>query len=278
MLQTYSRRLEKAEAREDTAKINRSTFNTSLIDFASQLGFILDDWQSRLLQSFSDSDRIILNCSRQSGKSTMTSIIALHFALSYPGSLVILISLSQRQSSELFRKCLNFYRQLDNPIPSEAETLLRLELKNGSRIISLPGKSEGTIRGYSAVNLLIIDEAARCSDELYYAVRPMLATSKGKLIMLSTPYGKRGFFFHTWTTGTGWQRFEVKANQCPRITQDFLDEELATLGQRWFNQEYFCSFESDEFALFNSDEIQAAMSDDIPDYGFFEGIEGVIVE
>jgi hypothetical protein len=59
---------------------------------------------------------------------------------------------------------------------------------------ALPG-TEKTIRGFSGAALLIVDEAARVDDALYYAVKPMLAVSGGSLLMLSTPYGRRGGFF-----------------------------------------------------------------------------------
>ena len=74
-----------------------------------------------------------------------------------------------------------------------ARTNRRLEFANGSRVLSLPG-TERTVRGFSEVSLLVIDEAARVDDGLYYAVRPMLAVSGGRLVALSTPYGKRGWF------------------------------------------------------------------------------------
>jgi hypothetical protein len=86
-----------------------------------------------------------------------------------------------------------------------------LTLDNGSRSVCLPCKEE-TTRGYSGVTLLIFDEAARVPDDLYRACRPMLAVSGGRMICLSTPYGKRGFFWEVWSRGGGdWQRFEVLA-------------------------------------------------------------------
>src|SRR5207245_6682944 len=97
----------------------------------------------------------------------------------------------------------------------------------------------------SGVRLLIIDEAARVSTDLYRAVRPMLAVSGGRLILLSTPFGRRGFFYQACADpAADWLRFEVRAEQIPRISRAFLVEELRTLGQSWFNQEYTCSFEA----------------------------------
>ena len=168
------------------------------VAFAREAGLEPDPWQRDLLRS--SSDRVLLNCCRQSGKSTMTAIVALHRALYYPGSLILCLAPALRQSQELFGKVLAFNRDLGRPVSPHGERKLSLELKNGSRIVTLPG-SEKTIRGFSGTSLLILDEAARVEDELYFAVRPMLAVSGGALMMLSTPYGKRGIFFDEWTGG-----------------------------------------------------------------------------
>ena len=137
------------------------------------MGFTPDPWQTEVLRS--DSKRILLNCSRQSGKSTVTAIMALHTGLYRPGSLILCLSPTLRQSGELFHNVSRFYG-VDPAVPSKSESALKLELENGSRIISLPGK-EQNVRGYAGVTLLIVDEAARVPDDLYYAVRPMLAVS-----------------------------------------------------------------------------------------------------
>jgi hypothetical protein len=73
-------------------------------------------------------------------------------------------------------------------------------MKNGSRIVSLPSK-EANIRGFSGVSLIIEDEASRVGDDLYLAMRPMLAVNQGRLILMSTPWGKRGHFFEAWEHG-----------------------------------------------------------------------------
>src|SRR5215218_9340792 len=114
--------------------------------FARELGLEPDPWQERLLRS--SSDRVLLNCCRQSGKSTMTGIIALHRALYHPGSLILCLAPALRQSQELFGKILAFYRALDRPVPAQTERKLSLELENGTRIVTLPG-TEKTIRGFS---------------------------------------------------------------------------------------------------------------------------------
>jgi hypothetical protein len=116
-----------------------------------------DPWQRDLLAS--TAPQTLLNCSRQSGKSTTVAVLALHTALFTPKSLTLLLSPTQRQSGELFRKVLNAYNALGRPIKTVGETQMKCEFDNGSRIVCLPGKEE-TIRSFSSVNLLIIDEAA----------------------------------------------------------------------------------------------------------------------
>ncbi len=147
-------------------------------------------------------------------------------------------------------------------ILQKAESALRLELTNGSRVISLPA-SEATIRGYSAVDLLLIDEASRVDDALYASVRPMLATSNGRLVAMSTPWGRRGWWYEAWRSTDAWHRTEVKATDCPRISAAFLEEEQRNMGQWFFAQEYMCEFLDAESAAFRSEDIEAAFTEDI---------------
>ena len=230
------------------------------VAFAEKLGIVPDGWQGDFLRS--SADRVLLNCSRQSGKSTMSAVIALHRALYHPGSLVLCLAPALRQSQELFAKIAGFYRDLGRPVPAQGERKLSLELENDSRIITLPG-SEKTIRGFSGAALLLVDEASRVDDELYYAVRPMLAVSGGALMMLTTPYGKRGVFFEEWSGGQGWERYEVPASQCPRISEEFLEEERASLPPFIFRQEYECSFEETDDQVFTTDMIDRALTDEV---------------
>jgi Terminase large subunit, T4likevirus-type, N-terminal len=232
------------------------------VAFTEKLGIVPDRWQEDFLQS--SADRVLLNCSRQSGKSTMSAVIALHRALYHPGSLVLCLAPALRQSQELFGKIAGFYRDLGRPVAPQGERKLSLELENGSRIITLPG-AEKTIRGYSGAALLLVDEASRVDDGLYYAIRPMLAVSGGSLMLLTTPYGKRGVFFEEWTSEAGgaWERYEVPAWECPRISEEFLEEERSVLPPWIFRQEYECSFEETEDQVFTHEMIERAVTSEV---------------
>lgn len=229
--------------------------------FATEAGLVPDPWQERVLRSVAP--RLLLNCSRQSGKSTITSLLALHLTLYTPDSLVLLLSPSLRQSSELFKKCLGVYRDLGRPVPAESETALTLTLDNGSRIVSLPGTKDGTIRGYSGVDLLVVDEAAWVIDALYMSVRPMLAVSGGRLMALSTPHGTRGWFYEAWRGQEPWERYEVPATLCPRISPDFLAEERRNMGEWWFAQECGCVFSEADMQAFRREDVERAFREDI---------------
>jgi hypothetical protein len=230
---------------------------------AEQAGISPDPWQADVLRS--TAPRLLLLCSRQAGKSTITSILAVHCALYQPASLVLLLSPTLRQSGELFKKCAGVYQALGRPVPSDSESALQLELENGSRIVSLPGK-EGTIRGFSGVRLLAIDEAAWVPDDLYLAVRPMLAVSQGRLVALSTPHGTRGWFYESWRGEEPWERYEVPATRCPRISAAFLDEEKRNMGEWWFEQEYMCRFLDAQTQAFGREDIEQCFREEVDEW------------
>ena len=170
---------------------------------------------------------------------------------------------SLRQSGELFRTCLGILKRVALPVPCiVAESALRVELENGARIIALPG-SEATTRGYFAATLVVIDEAARVADELIAAVRPALATTNGRIIALSTPAGRRGWYWEQWTRSEGWKRTRIAAVDCPRISAAFLADERQQLGEFVFTQEYECEFLDHVTAVFSSELIARALTTDV---------------
>jgi hypothetical protein len=225
------------------------------------LGVPLDAWQRDVLRS--SSQRLLMNVTRQGGKSTTAAAVGLHRALYRSSSLVLIVSPSLRQSTEMYRKVTDLADQLKpRPVMTE-DTKTSTTLANGSRIVSLPS-SEATIRGYSAVDLLIFDEASRVSDDLYRACRPMVAVSGGSIVAMSTPFGMRGWWYEAWEHGgPDWQRVKVPATECPRIPAAFLEEERREMGDLWFRSEYGCEFVETIHNVFRFEDIEAAVSDRI---------------
>lgn len=231
------------EAQRYIAAAEARQAKTDPVALARVAGFTPDPWQESVLRS--RASRVLLNCTRQGGKSTVTGVAAGDESINRPNSLTLLLAPTLRQSSELFRKVMGTYRAVSRRIevPSLVEaTKLSVEFSNGSRIVCLP-ESEDTIRGFSAPSLVVVDEAAFCSDALYLAVRPMLAVSNGRLFLISSPNGRRGFFFDAWhDEKTPWQRHSATAYDCPRISAEFLEQERIALGPLRYAQEYECKF------------------------------------
>lgn len=232
------------------------------VRLAARAGLTPDPWQADLLRS--DARQLLLLCSRQAGKSTVSSLLAVDEAVHRAPALVLLLAPALRQAQELFRKVKGVLQALDDVAPPVTqESALGLELANGSRVLALPGQ-EGTIRGYSAVSLLVVDEAARVPDPLYQSIRPMLAVSGGRVVLLSTPWGKRGFFHAEATSGSpAWHRTTVRATAVPRIDPAWLAAERAAIGDWWYRQEYACEFVDTDDQVFSTALVESALTDDL---------------
>ena len=141
-----------------------------------------DPWQTEVLSW--GGDRLLLNCSRQSGKSTVAAARAVGMLMAKPGAQVLMTAPSQRQSGILFRAAIDLVVSSGLELNAEAWNKSTIELPDGGRIMAVPG-TEQTIRGVPALDLLVIDEASRVTDDLMVAVMPMIATTGGTIMALS---------------------------------------------------------------------------------------------
>jgi len=211
------------------------------LEFARRfLAFYPDEPQTRVLDRAPGFRQIALNCSRQWGKSTVAAVLVVHRLFFVPKSLVLIVGPSGRQSGETMLKVRDFLSTLGIKLRGDGVNRNSIVLPNGSRVVGLPAK-EGTVRGFSKVSLLVVDEAARVPDDVYEALMPSLAVANGDVVLLSTPRGKRGFFYRTMTEGERWLRHTGPVTECVRITPEFLERERAG-GETYFNQEYLCEF------------------------------------
>jgi hypothetical protein len=225
----------------DSTHISPELLRETAVSIMRSLQMEPDPWQVEVLAG--GHKRMLLNCCRQAGKSTTVAVLSLMEAVGNPGTKVLLLSRSFRQARELFSLVADFHERLGSKYLA-SKTAHELKLANFSRILCLPCKEE-TVRGYANVGLLVIDEAARVPDDFYRTVRPMLAVSDGRLVCLSTPYGKRGFFYNAWARGgADWHRIEVPADKIARIKPSVLESDRRELGESWYRQEYGCSFEA----------------------------------
>lgn len=224
--------------------------------FMASAGFPPDPWQRSFLRS--TARRSLLLCSRQTGKSTVTAALASHTAIYQPGALVLLLAPSQQQSREIFRKVCEFVRGIAT-VDLDAESASRIEFPNGSRIVSLSGNPM-TVRGFSGPRLVVLDEAAFIDDDLYHAVSPMLVAG-GRLVAMTTPNGRRGWFHEFWSGNDPlWSRTLVTAHDSPRVTPEFLATERASKPLWRYRQEYECAFIDNDEQVFGSEMVASAIS------------------
>jgi len=226
------------------------------VEFAAEVGVDPDPWQAEVLTS--QHPRKMLCCGRQTGKSTVAAILAIHKALTQAGSTVLVVAPGERQAKLLFSKAAALYKQAGYPLPAHSERRTGLELSNGSVIEALPAV-ERTTRGYS-VDLLVVDEAAGVADMDYHGILPALIATQGEQVLLSTPRGKRGFFHELWHSADDWMRVMVRSDEVSRIRTEDLEVFRRTMPEQFFQQEFYCQWLDTEGGLFSYDDIEAALA------------------
>lgn len=207
--------------------------------------------------------RGILCCNRQWGKSTTLAALAVHRAWSLAPALILVVAPVVRQAYELILKIKGFLRELGVRTRQDGFNGVSLLLPNGSRIIAVPSDPD-TIRGYSRVSMILIDEAARVSDDTFNAVTPAMARSNGVVWLMSTPKGRTGFFHALWSNGDPrWTRIHSTVADCSRISPEFLESERAAKPAADFEEDYFCVFQDTHDQFFDSDDIADAFSNEV---------------
>ena len=193
-------------------------------------------WQDQFLQAPRGASIIALT-GRQVGKTTVAGWAIAHFMIYDPGSLNVVVCPSQRQSAESVRRvkeCL-----LRAGCKLKTDNVYAIELDNGSRVLALPG-SDDSIRGLTVNGWIIADEAARLSEELIAAVRPMRARRpEARFAMLSTAWSRTDPFWNVWSNGDrSWLRLKATADTVGLYDEAYLEQERRALGEIAFNREY----------------------------------------
>lgn len=243
--------------------------------------WVWDSWQQEVLDYEGD---ITLRTGRQVGKSMVIAEKAVRFATQHVGTITLVIAASQRQSGLLFEKIKGALAALEGSVLAEKPTLTRIVLKNGSKIYSLPaGKTGEFIRGLT-VDLLIIDEAGYVPEKVFNSIIPMVGVSKqtrgfGNIIMLSTPYGKGGYYYDSFTD-KDFKSWHISSENCPRISKDLLKKERKRMTKAEYAQEYLGEFTEEWNQFFQTALLKKQMSllcwemkDKLSGSGFYLGLD-----
>ena len=197
------------------------------------------------------SKRIVVCAGRQVGKSAMTSARQIWYAIAHEKTTTLIVSATLRQSMLMFDKILSLAQR--SKLVSRAvsyHTRTHLSFTNGSSIVALPcGRSGATLRGFSA-DAVVIDEAAFVpNDVISQVILPMVATTGGTAIMLSTPFDRDHIFYKAFTS-SAWSKYQFPSSLNPMISSEFLQEHLDLNGQQKFAREFLAEFVDDEGAYF----------------------------
>jgi hypothetical protein len=208
-----------------------------------------DPWQSDVLCS--TAIRLLLLCARQTGKNTCVGWLVAWQAASRPRHRIGLIAPTERQAKNLLAKVLETLTAA-SPAPAIVNrTATSVRLANGSTVLALPGDRPDTVRGLT-LDLAAVDEAAFVRNEVIRVLLPMLSTTNGTMVMLSTPAGPVGPFYSAWNDeGNDWEKIMIRATACPRITPEFLEEAKRRLGPALFDNEFNCEFLTTTGGLFD---------------------------
>lgn len=201
----------------------------------------LDPWQKEVLEQKKD---VCIVSGRQCGKSTVVALLAAQTALKIPNSYILIGAYVIDQTELLFWKIKDYIETKHASQVVGRMTLHFLKLKNGSIIICKAiGDTGAGMRGPTAT-MVIIDEAAFVPDRAWIAIEPVISVAKGRIILLSTPQGKKGFFYEAYKNPDFYVK-KVSARDCPRHTKAFLDKKQAELSPVAFATEYLGEFLDD---------------------------------
>jgi hypothetical protein len=193
-------------------------------------------WQADFLRAELGASIIALTA-RQVGKTTTAAWAIAHHMLFTPGGLNVIACPAQRQSAEAVRRVRENLGKLDAELKSD--NVYGLELKNGARVLALPG-SDDSIRGLTVDGWIIADEAARLTPDLISALRPMRARRRqARLAMLSTAWSRTDPFWTVWDgDDDSWLRLRATAEISGLFDPEFLEQERRAMGEHDFNREY----------------------------------------
>lgn len=222
-------------------------------------GIRLDDWQKEILEA----EGSLCICSgRQVGKTTIVSIKAAEYAIANPNKFTLIVSITEDQSERMIAMILSYlHRKYRKWIKKgkDKPTKSQIKLTNGSIIRCKPiGTTGFGVLGYT-VHLLIADEAAFMPEEVWNVLTPMLLTTNGNIILISTPHISEGYFYDAYTKPEmNFRTFHINSEEVAEKRAEpqrtfmlrHLAHEKATKSQAEYARWYLAEFQDALLQLF----------------------------
>jgi hypothetical protein len=134
-----------------------------------------------------------------------------------------------------------------------------VNFRNGTGILCYAAGETGEgLRGFT-IKKLMIDEGSRMSEDFFISALPMISITKGSMDIASTPFLKKDKegnekFFYKCSKDDNFKKYYVSAEDCPRHTKEFLEQQKKQLSKLAYAQEYLALF---------LDELQQVFSDEL---------------
>ncbi len=222
----------------------------------------------------------VASCGRRWGKTEAAAVDATTFALTHPGSTQIIVAPTYDQSRLIFGTVerLALTSRVTRPRAKVTRTPYPRLTIAGSMIMARTADEDGrNLRGHAA-DRVIVDEAAYVRDSVVTEViAPMLADRNGRLVMISTPFGKN-HFYRAFLRGVESRKSKVESPQVcaafsfpswenPHISREYIERQRAEISPRQFSVEYEARFIDSASCVFAWEDIQAAATPSPPRAG-----------
>lgn len=164
----------------------------------------------------------VVKARRQVGKSIMVEQELLRYAITYNNTVSACVCPTLSQARKMFQDIISCIIE-SGVVAKKNETLLEIDLINGSKIFFKSAEQKDSLRGYTISGILCVDECSFISDDVFYGL--LLAwcnVHKAPILLTSTPKFKQGFYWNYWVLG-------LDENQKDVISIDFNDYDTSAL-------------------------------------------------
>lgn len=189
----------------------------------------------------------VVKARRQVGKSILVEQELLRFAINFARTTNACVSPTLSQARKVFQDIIDCIGD-SGVVKKKNETLLEIELINGSRIFFKSAEQRESLRGYTISGILCIDECAFISDDIFNTVIPWCNVHKAPILLTSTPKFKEGFYWSYWNLGLDPDNMNVESfdfndfDTSMLLSPDKLEEYRKILPSGQFRTEYLGEF------------------------------------